>query len=213
MAQKFYRLETFGPDIVKYINANFDMIRSQLDGTNLRDKTVGNQQITDLAIDEEKLAALAVTAAKLANSSVTAVKIANLAVGTAAIANLAVTNAKLGSLSVSNAKIGNLEVDNIKIANSTLTAGKISRTQKLNTEISLAAGAASQATIETVAQGTYYTYQVESNLTDVSSSATIVWSLGSGPSTGGNYQNFIRVANTHGSATGHIRVHVYRVES
>src|SRR3990167_7026779 len=156
MTQAFYKFDTFGPQMLAYLNANFDLIRSQLDGDNLKHKSIkswniGDEQILEealgdaaistraianLAVDTQHLADLAVDAAKLAGSAVTAEKIANLAVGSAAIANLAVGTAhianeaviesKIGNLAVTTAKINALAVTNLKIGNTAVDASKIS---------------------------------------------------------------------------------------
>jgi len=155
MTQAFYKFDTFGPQMLAYLNANFDLIRSQLDGDNLKHKSIkswniGDEQILEealgdaaistraianLAVDTQHLADLAVEAAKLAGSAVTAEKIANLAVGSAAIANLAVGTAhianeaviesKIGNLAVTTAKINDLAVNTAKLANASITNAKI----------------------------------------------------------------------------------------
>lgn len=82
----------------------------------IRNGTIVQAKIADLAVDTAKIADLAVSAAKIDDLAVTTAKIADLAVTGAKIQNAAITNAKIGTAAITEAKIADLAVDTIKIA-------------------------------------------------------------------------------------------------
>lgn len=76
-----------------------------INGTYLKDATITNAKIADLAV----------TSAKIANATIQNAKIADLAITSAKIVDGAITNAKIGDLEVTNAKITNLTIGTQKV--------------------------------------------------------------------------------------------------
>jgi hypothetical protein len=102
-----------------------------IDTALIKNGTITNAKIANLAVDSAKLASAAVTNAKIANAAITNAKIDNAAITEAKIYNAAVTNAKIADAAISNAKIanaaityakiGDAEVDTLKIAGEAVT--------------------------------------------------------------------------------------------
>src|SRR4030066_390740 len=126
MTQAFYKFDTFGPQMLSYLNANFDLIRSQLDGDNLKHKSIKSWNIGDEQILEEALGDAAISTRAIANLAVDTQHLADLAVDAAKLANASITNAKIGNLAVDSAQINSLAVTNLKIGNTAVDASKIS---------------------------------------------------------------------------------------
>jgi hypothetical protein len=82
-----------------------------IDTALIKNGTITNAKIANLAVDSAKLASAAVTNAKIANAAITNAKIDDAAITEAKIANAAITNAK----------IGDAEVDTLKIAGNAVT--------------------------------------------------------------------------------------------
>lgn len=97
-------------------------------GTNLSgtfNETEFNNRFTTNTISGTYIKDATISNAKIENLAVTNAKIANATIETAKIADLAVTNAKLANATITSAKIGDLEVTNAKIANLTVGTQKI----------------------------------------------------------------------------------------
>lgn len=106
-----------------------------IDTRELKNASIQNAKIADLAVTNAKIEDAAIDSAKIEDLSVTTAKIALLAVDTAQIADAAIENAKIGLLAVDtaniadaaieNAKIANLAVDTAQIANAAIETAKI----------------------------------------------------------------------------------------
>jgi hypothetical protein len=96
-----------------------------IDTALIKNGTITNAKIANLAVDSAKLASAAVTEAKIGNAAVTNAKIANAAITNAKIDNAAITEAKIYNAAVTNAKIADAAISNAKIANAAITYAKI----------------------------------------------------------------------------------------
>jgi len=112
---RFYKFTALGPQMLAYLNANFDMLASQIDGAMLRQRAITadkvlaggiiTESIADGAVTTPKLASQAVTSSKLATDAVTAAKIADDAVRTEHIKDGEVQQTDLNLTSVLSSNV------------------------------------------------------------------------------------------------------------